>query len=152
MTTGYETTGVERATNYAEQLDVTLNAYRANMVGRVLVADDLYFKAFRLKLHAIVEEASRPAYTAPLTLPVFAVARAYEVPQTVPWQVRDGKDETTWHDLTDVTGCDRQGCEVRRVGPCVVLVSAAWGDGFAHMDDEGYVEVRIPAAGSGATA
>lgn len=84
-------------------------------------------------------------YTAPLTLPVFAVARAYEVPQTTPWQIRDGKNETTWHDLADVTDCELQGCEVRKAGPCVVLVSTAWSDGFAHMDDEGYVEVRSPA-------
>lgn len=87
-------------------------------------------------------------YTAPLTFP----AAVMEVPEHGPkWQLLDAKDEETWHDLTEVVDCANPACEVKAewVGEgepdCVVLVSAAYADGFAHTDVEDLVSVRIPA-------
>ncbi len=89
-----------------------------------------------------------PRYTAPLTLP----AAVMDVPEHGPkWQVLDAKDEETWHDLTEVVDCANPQCEVRTEWQgdgepdCVVLVSAAYADGFAHWDVEDLVSVRIPA-------
>ena len=100
-------------------------------------------------LAVIVRAAVAERYTAPLTLP----AAVLEVPeQGTRWQVLDAKDETTWHDLTEVVDCANPHCDVRAEWQgdgepdCVVLVSTAYADGFAHWDVEDLVSVRIPAA------
>jgi hypothetical protein len=51
-------------------------------------------------------------YTAPLTLR----ADQLDTPAGGPlWQVRDGSDETTWHDLTGVAACEDPNCVVAGV-------------------------------------
>lgn len=86
----------------------------------------------------------QPLYTAPLQLEAEVVGAPTGGPC---WQIIDASDESTWHDLTAVTRCEKPGCEVRRdyINGCTVLVSAAYRDGYAHVASDEIVSVRIPA-------
>jgi hypothetical protein len=93
-------------------------------------------------------DAAATRYTDRLPLP----AGLLDVPPTGPrWQVLDGKDERTWHDLTATTNCEDPNC-VSIAGngdpdaSCTVLVAEAWSAGFAHFDAADLVDVRIPAS------
>ncbi|GAA2327376.1 hypothetical protein [Dactylosporangium salmoneum] len=88
-------------------------------------------------------------YTTRLTLCADSIERAYtDTGNLAPgWQILDARDEISWHDITGVAECEDKTCEVSDEpgGPCVVIVSAAWGDGFAHLRHDALLQVRIPA-------
>lgn len=80
------------------------------------------------------------AYTAGVWLHPDQITPPPEGPR---WQVRDARDEVSWHDITEVAPC---GAVAHDIENCVVLISSAWADGYAHIDVDGTVEVRIPAS------
>lgn len=106
--------------------------------------------AAQVRYDGAVTMPGQRAYTAPVTLPAGSLVVPAQGP---PWQVLDARDETTWHDLTEIVGCADPGCTVElthETDECIVLVSAAWSDGFAHLACDEYVSVRIPASVGGA--
>jgi hypothetical protein len=97
---------------------------------------------------ARAEVPGGPLYTDRLRLHADDV----DVPANGPrWQILDAGDETTWHDVGAVAKCEDADCPVAvldLVGDeveCIVLVSAVWEDGEAHMPADTMVDVRIPA-------
>lgn len=93
----------------------------------------------------VLAALGQPLYTARLDLQAGDVLNPTEGPK---WQIWHAVDEDTWCDVTEVVSCaKRDACEVwRAVGDCVVLVSSAYADGYAHLALDDSVTVRIPAA------
>lgn len=103
---------------------------------------------FSSSFRAAVDAAAlMPRYTGAIAMRADQVEQTYVDELAPGWQVLDARDELTWHDILGVADCEDDTCRIRDIigVTCVVLLSHAWGDGFAHLVSDETVQVRIPA-------